>query len=77
MVESSKKPADGMTPDLLPEQIEAYRRMSFQDKIRHFGNLRRQALKLKTIGVRLQHPDWSESEVADEVKRIYAQSGNF
>lgn len=76
MLESAKKPADGMTPDLLPSQIEAYRRMTFQDKIRHFGNLRRQALKLKAVGVRLRHSDWSESEVDDEVRRIFAQSGN-
>ena len=65
-----------MTPDLHPAQIEAYRRMSFQDKIRRFGELYRQAWKLKAAGLKHQHPDWTEEKITAEVRKIFLQSAS-
>ena len=74
MIEADKKFADGMTPDLHPAQVEAYRRMSFQDKIRRFGELYQMAWKLKAAGLRHQHPDWTEEKIQEEVRKIFIRS---
>ena len=63
--------ADGMTPDLHPAQIEAYRRMTPQDKFRAFGRLYRQARAMKMSWLRHSHPDWTEDEVVAETRRIF------
>jgi len=71
MNEVDRKGADGMTPDLHPAQIEAYRRMTPQEKIRAMGRLYRQARNLKTAWLRDQHPNWTEEQILNETRRIF------
>jgi hypothetical protein len=71
MTEADKIVADGMTPDLHPAQIEAYRRMTPQDKFRAMGRIYRQAWRLKMAWLRNQNPQWSEEEILNETRRIF------
>jgi hypothetical protein len=75
MVEVDKIGADGLTPDLHPAQIEAYRRMSPQDKIRAMGRLYRQAWNLKLAWMKDQNPNWSDEEILNETRRIFLHAG--
>jgi hypothetical protein len=60
-----------MEPRLHPEQIEAYRRMSPERKLEVAAELRRAAWDLKAAGIRGQHPDWTEQQVHNEVRRVF------
>jgi hypothetical protein len=71
MIEVDRNGDDGMTPDLHPAQIEAYRRMTPQDKIRAMGRLYRQAWNLKLAWLKDQNPDWSDEEILNETRRIF------
>ncbi len=55
---------------LHPAQIAAYRRMTPDQKLKQVDALNRQARKLKAAGLRMQHPDWSEDQIAEEVRLI-------
>jgi hypothetical protein len=54
-----------------PEQIAALRAMSGEKRMRVAELLCWSARKMKTAGVRAQHPDWSEEQVKEEVRRIF------
>ena len=54
-----------------PEQIEIYRRMTPGRRLEVAEQLYWSARKLKTAGVRIQHPDWPEEKVLAEVNRIF------
>ena len=54
-----------------PEQIEVLRAMSGQERLRTAERLYWSARKMKTAGVRAQHPDWPETQVETEVRRIF------
>jgi hypothetical protein len=54
-----------------PEQIEIYRRMSGEKRLRVAERLYWSAWKLKIAGLRAQHPDWSEEEVKRETRRVF------
>lgn len=56
---------------LHPKQIEAYRRMSPERKLEIAAELREAAWQMKAAGIRMQHPDWSEERVQEEVRRIF------
>jgi hypothetical protein len=62
-----------MLPDeqASPEQIVALRALSGERRLGLAEELYWSARKLKTAGVRSQHPEWSEDEVATEVRRIF------
>jgi len=74
MVEADRKYADGKAPDLHPAQIEAYRRMTPEEKIKAGFRLYWQARKLKAAWLRQVNPDWTEREVNAEVCRIFLHS---
>ena len=57
-----------------PEQVAAYRRMSPARRLALAEQLYWTARKMKAAGVRWQHPDWSEEQVAAEVKRIFTHA---
>jgi hypothetical protein len=57
-----------------PEQIEVLRAMSGQDRLKVAGRLYWSARKMKAAGVRAHHPDWPESQVEAEVRRIFANA---
>ena len=62
-----------MLPDeqTSPEQFEAYRRMTPERRLVLAEQLYWSAREWKATGVRAQHPDWSEQQVAREVTRIF------
>jgi Rv0078B-related antitoxin len=65
-----------MLPDeqASPEQIAALRAMTGQERLRLAQQLYWSARKMKTAGVRAQHPDWSEAQVEAEVLRIFTHA---
>jgi hypothetical protein len=59
-----------MSPDEgLQMQIEAYRRMTPQERLQVCFRLSALARTLSRQGVRYQHPDWTDAQVEQEVVR--------
>jgi hypothetical protein len=54
-----------------PEQIAIFRKMSPGRRLQLAEQLYWTARKLKAVGLRMQHPDWSEEQVNEEVRRIF------
>ena len=54
-----------------PEQIAIFRTMSPGRKLKLAEQLYWTARKLKAAGLRSQHPDWSEEQIQDEVRKIF------
>lgn len=57
-----------------PEQIAAFRAMSGARRLRLAEQLYWSARKLKTAGVRSQHPDWSSDRVQEEVRQLFSNA---
>ncbi len=57
-----------------PEQIAALRAMSGGRRLRLAEQLYWSAWKMKTAGLRRQHPDWPEPRLQDEVRRIFSHA---
>jgi len=57
-----------------PEQIAALRALSGEERLRLAQQLYWSARKMKTAGVRAQHPDWTEEQVQAEVLRIFTHA---
>ena len=55
-------------------QTKIFRRMSPAAKLRAATRLYWSARKMKTAGLRSQHPDWPEPGVADEVRRLFSHA---
>ena len=53
------------------EQIAALRAMPREKRLRLAEQLFWFARKLKTAGLRHQHPDWDEGRITSEVNRIF------
>ena len=56
------------------EQIAAFRAMSGTRRLQLAEQLYWSARKLKTAGVRSQHPDWPPDRVQEEVRRLFTNS---
>ncbi len=56
---------------LTPERIEELRRMTPQEKLKLAEKLYWDARRAKADELRPLHPDWSEDEIQNEVKRIF------
>lgn len=54
-----------------PEQFEAFRRMTPERRLALGENLYWSARELKAAWLRVQHPDWSEADIAREITRIF------
>ena len=54
-----------------PQQFEAYRRMPPERRLGLAEQLYWSARELKAVGLRVQHTDWTEAQVAREVTRIF------
>ena len=65
-----------MLPDEQPgsEQIEVLRAMSGQERLRVVERLYWSARKMKSAGVRAQHPDWPETQVEAEVRLNFSNA---
>jgi len=57
-----------------PEQIAAFRAMGGPRRLRLAEQLYWSARKMKTAGVRSQHPDWSPERVREEVRRLFTHA---
>lgn len=62
-----------MRPDEKPDprQIEIYRRMPPEKRWELAAQLYWTARELKASALRAEHPDWTESQVAAEVRRLF------
>jgi hypothetical protein len=54
-----------------PEQFEVFRRMTPERRLALGESLYWSARELKAAGLRAQHPEWSEADIAREVTRIF------
>ena len=54
-----------------PEQKRIYQNMTAEQKLRLLLDLQLTARKLKTAGLRKQHPDWTEKEVQERIREIF------
>lgn len=57
-----------------PEQIAALRAMTGARRLRLAERLYWSARKMKTAGLRSQHPGWPEQRLNDEVRRIFSHA---
>jgi hypothetical protein len=57
-----------------PEQYAVLRSMTGARRLRLAERLYWSARKMKTSGLRRQHPDWPEPRVNDEVRRIFSHA---
>jgi hypothetical protein len=55
---------------LHPEQIKALRKMSLQRRAELALGFIRSMRQMKAAALRAQHPDWSEQQVAAELRRL-------
>jgi hypothetical protein len=53
------------------EQFESFRRMTPERRLALAEQLYWSAREWKAVGLRAQHADWSEAQVAREVPRIF------
>ncbi|MEI6818271.1 MAG: hypothetical protein WCL19_01575 [Verrucomicrobiota bacterium] len=65
-----------MENGLSPEYIATLQRMTGQQKLRTAFSLYWSARKLKAAALRLQHPDWSQRQVEDQVKQIFLHASS-
>jgi hypothetical protein len=56
------------------EQFAALRAMTGARRLRLAERLYWSARKMKTAGLRSQHPDWPEQRLDDEVRRIFSHA---
>jgi hypothetical protein len=65
-----------MLPDeqATPEQIQIFRRMTPEQRWRAAHRLYWTMRRHKCAFVQCQHPDWSERQVLDEVRRIFSHA---
>ena len=56
------------------EQIAVLRAMPGARRLRLAEQLYWSARKMKAAGLRQQHPDWPESRLHDEVRRIFSHA---
>ena len=52
-------------------RCEIYRKMTPERKLEISFALDRVARDLKAAGLRTQHPEWTEQQIADKVKEIF------
>lgn len=60
-----------MGSEVSPEYLAALRRLSGEQKLRTAAALYWGARKIKAARLRELHPDWTEEQVQEEVKRIF------
>jgi hypothetical protein len=61
-------------PSLLGQELARLRAMTATEKVATMHALWRQAWSLAEAGVRGRHPDWSEDQVAAEVRELLRRS---
>ena len=56
-------------------QAEFIRKMTPEQRLRVAAALYRDARELKAAGVRIVHPDWTDEQVKEEVRRSFLHVG--
>ncbi len=54
-----------------PKQLEIFRAMPGEQRLRLAEQLYWSARKLKLAGLRAQHPDWTEAQLDDELRQVF------
>ncbi len=63
--------ASGKLTRMHPEQVKIYQQMSMAKKLSLAGSFMLSARKLKAHMLKMQHPDWSDTRIKAEVRRIF------
>ena len=63
-------PAHGLNEPMPAVQARAIRAMSFAQRLAVGMGLIRSGRKLKRAALRQQHPGWTDSEIAGEMRRL-------
>jgi hypothetical protein len=61
---------------MTPEQIKIFKEMSAARKLDLAGQFHDAARRLKTQGLRAQHPGWSEARIQQRVREIFLHAAN-
>jgi hypothetical protein len=56
------------------EQIKVLRAMTGEQRLEVAGRLYWSARKMKAAGVRARHPEWPETQVQADVRRIFSNA---
>ena len=56
---------------MMPEQIEIYKGMTGEEKLRTALNLYYSARRLKRAAISRLHPEWSEEQVDEALKKAF------
>jgi predicted phosphoadenosine phosphosulfate sulfurtransferase len=58
-----------------PEQLARYRAMTPAERLRQSDRLYWTARRLREAHERTLHPDWTDDEIHDHVRRIFLRAG--
>ena len=64
-----------MNESIHPVQLEGFRRMTPAQKLQMVADLYYAGIQLKTAGLRMSHPDWSEERLDFEARRSLLYAG--
>jgi hypothetical protein len=67
----------GMDEPMHPVQIAGFRKMSVAQKFATIIAMREMGIKLRIVGLRLRHSDWSPEKLETEARKaaMYASTG--
>lgn len=58
-----------------PVQLEGFRRMTPEEKLRAVCELYQAGIQLRMAGLRMQHPEWAEERLEREARRSLLYAG--
>ena len=61
---------------MTPEQVKIFKAMSPARKLDLAGGFHYAARQLKALGLRSQHPDWTEARINARVREIFLYAAN-
>ncbi|HEY3077146.1 MAG TPA: hypothetical protein VGJ74_18405 [Burkholderiales bacterium] len=64
-----------MDEPIHPVQLEAFRRMTPEQKLQRVAELYEAGVQLKAAGLRLAHPDWPQERLEFEARRSLLYAG--
>jgi hypothetical protein len=64
-----------MNEPLHPVQIEAFRRMTPEQKLQRVSDLYHAGIRLRMQGLRMQHPDWPDERLERAARRSLLYAG--
>ena len=73
---SAARLRNGFDEPMHPVQIAAMRRLTLSQRFARGLHFLRSAQKWLVSGIRARHPDWSEDQIAAEVRRAVTNAGN-